>query len=327
MAILTDSALPATAGLHGTVRSYNGSKGFGFIVGQGQFEDVMFSRNELPEDAREVRGQILTGRQVVFDARINPDGRAKATQVKLIAEDGQKLPGVIKSFSSNNGYGFVKSSCLTNDVYFSAQDFAGLVPGANLQGQLVLFEVQTQASGKLKASRIQFQTRKIAEQFAAPSMSWSSPTPRGNNAHAALSNAANSGLLPGIVKTFSERNGYGFIQVPGLPVDIMFRQQVVHGDAVVQGSAVQFTLTQSQDGRLQASQVFCAGDPGMKRAAGAEGFESVKQSKLVGSPVPTTATGQVMTGMVKSYNAQKGWGLISSAGIPGGEVLLVMSSS
>merc|ERR1712039_1077897 len=64
-----------------------------------------------------------------------------------------------------------------------------------------------------------------------------------------------------------------------------------------QGASIQFLVTQGPDGRLQASQ----------------------QSKIGGSAVPTTSTGQVITGTVKSYNVQKGWGLIVSPGIPGGE--------
>lgn len=305
------------AELAGTIRSYNGSKGFGFITGAGEYADVMFSRNELPEDAREVRGQVVEGRQVTFDAVINPDGRAKATRVQLHAAEGQKLPGKIKSYSSQNGYGFVTSSCLPDeqDVYFQATDFPGVPAGANLQGQLVLFETQCTPDGKLKAGRIQFQTKKIAEQFvgggASPQIA------------AGLASTVGSGtMLPGVVKSFSERHGYGFIQVPGLPCDIMFKQANVQGPPVAAGANVQFVLTQSPDQRLQASHVFAAGggvDFGAKRPGGLPGsMPQLKQHKTASAPVETRSTGQMLQGTVKSYNASKGWGLIASPAVPAG---------
>ena len=43
---------------------------YGFINGAGPFSETMFSRNELPEDAREVRGKVIENRKVTFDTYV-----------------------------------------------------------------------------------------------------------------------------------------------------------------------------------------------------------------------------------------------------------------
>ncbi|CAK0796373.1 unnamed protein product [Prorocentrum cordatum] len=96
-----EGSMHAGVPLSGLVKSWNGLKGYGFIPGGQTAEvegDIMFSRNELPADAREVSDKVLRGRQVQFEGQRGADGRAKATAVALFPVEGYPLPGEIKSY-------------------------------------------------------------------------------------------------------------------------------------------------------------------------------------------------------------------------------------
>eukprot|EP00933_Yihiella_yeosuensis_P017796 TRINITY_DN147_c0_g2_i4.p1 TRINITY_DN147_c0_g2~~TRINITY_DN147_c0_g2_i4.p1 ORF type:complete len:301 (-),score=91.67 TRINITY_DN147_c0_g2_i4:319-1221(-) len=239
------------SGLQGTVRSYNGSKGFGFITGQGAFADVMFSRHELPEDAREVRGKFIEGRVVVFDATIKPDGRAKATAVQILPGEGLALSGIVKTYNAQNGYGFVSSHSLPGgDVYFPKSAFGNLADGAQLQGELVIFEAAPKPDGKMAVTKIQFQTSKIAEKVNASGfgmMMMGMPGMMGGQGNMAqqmaMMQAMQGGMkrgggmmggdfkrqkvdipttstgqfMQGTVKSYNNTKGWGLIQSPGIP--------------------------------------------------------------------------------------------------------------
>lgn len=69
--------------MQGTVKSYNGAKGFGFINTTQVEGDIFFGRSDLPEDSREVQGKFMTGRQVVFQLEQTPEGKHKASSVQL----------------------------------------------------------------------------------------------------------------------------------------------------------------------------------------------------------------------------------------------------
>eukprot|EP00933_Yihiella_yeosuensis_P017799 TRINITY_DN147_c0_g3_i1.p1 TRINITY_DN147_c0_g3~~TRINITY_DN147_c0_g3_i1.p1 ORF type:complete len:308 (-),score=89.94 TRINITY_DN147_c0_g3_i1:150-1073(-) len=251
------------AGLMGTVRSYNGAKGFGFITGQGAFADVMFSRHELPEDAREVRGKFVEGRTVTFDAVIKPDGRAKATAVSIVAAEGLPCSGKVKCFMPQNGFGYIQSHSLPdNDARFKLSDFAGVADGNALKNQLVTFEYTALADGKLRVTRASFQTQKIAEQVKMGGMPMM------------------GGMQMGGMQGF-----------PGMQMGGM----------------------QQQFGMMGMQQGVKRGPQDMMMTGFGQAF---KMQKSV--DVPVTSTGQFMQGTVKSYNQVKGWGLISSPGIPSG---------
>lgn len=338
--------------LLGTIRSYNGSKGYGFIIGPAPYGDTMFSRTDLPEDAREVRGNVIENRQVSFDVALQPDGRYKATRVNLPYEPGQKCPGIIKSFSHKNGYGFAKCSCLPEDIRFQlsafqpAQDFALDV---DLSGALVLIEVERNDQGKLKASKIQFQTAHIASKFhsgavagfhggAAASPFDESYGQAGKGGKGMFGKGKEQGgtiaqeMLQGTVKSFSDKHGYGFIAIPGLPLDVRFGREVVEArNGVATGTAVHALLMATPEGKLQAARVVAnakgsgkgkwsafdetqyAPGYGNKRAIDWHAAPPAKQAKkeAAHSQADVTPTGQFHNGTVKSYSIQKGFGFIS----------------
>lgn len=265
----------------GVVKSWNGSKGYGFITSELVNGDVFFSRNELPPEAREVRGTFLEGRQVSFEAAEGTDGRVKATSVAILAMEGQPLAGIIKSYSEQNRYGFVQSSSLSDDVRFQSSDLPPMPPGVNLKGKPVIFEMQQLADGKLRVTKIQFQTSKIAAAVTHGGGGGGAWVPGGAGAWvgggfgahggggafggmmalpaaphaAAYQSQRQNGSLTGSVKSFSERHGYGFITSPGQGGDIKFGKVDLLVESISPGAFVSFILATSPDGRLQAKQV------------------------------------------------------------------------
>jgi len=315
--------------LVGTVKSWNGSKGFGFIMSEQISGDVFFSRNELPPEAREVRGTFLEGRAVAFEAHEGADGRYKATSVQIFPAEGQPLAGMIKSYSEQNRYGFITSSSLPDDVRFQSTDLPPMVSGANLKGKLVTFEMQQLPDGKLRVTKMQFQTSKIAAEVA-PNVGGFTPfgAPAAN-----VINPAMTGFISGIVKSFSEKHGYGFVNIPGQPIDIKFgRVDVMGSNNVDAGEAVKFVPTVGPDGRLQAKNVQPdASRGGIKRTGvptsmlGVSGGDRPgKQQRYggadLGSPEQLAdpgVVGQYLTGAVKSYIPSTGFGFISCPDVSG----------
>ncbi|CAE8590026.1 unnamed protein product [Polarella glacialis] len=325
----------AVAGLSGTVKSWNGAKGFGFITGSSLPQDILFGRTELPGDIREVQGKFMEGRPVVFDAVQGPDGRYKATAVAVPLIEGKEVAGKIKTFSEKHGYGFITSSSLTEDVRFQTTDLPqGVTPGAHLREELVTFEVLALPDGKLRVSSLRFQSKKIAMRVGGMGMGGGMggmAQPGGNMGMVNLQTvqaaqaAQAQGLMTGTVKSFSEKNGYGFLNVAGYPMDIKFGRNELAGGNVSTGESVSFSAVQTPDGRITASNVSSLGG-GMKRPASAMGGMGMMGMGAVQKVAVTeTPTGRSAYGMIKTYNGQKGFGFISSPGVPG-DVFFMMSS-
>jgi len=312
--------------LTGVVKSWNGSKGFGFITCEQVAGDVFFSRNELPAEAREVRGTFLEGRNVAFEAIEDPEGRVKATTVQILASDGEPLAGIIKSYSEQNRYGFVTSSSLGDDARFQSTDLPPMTQGANLKGKLVTFDVQQLPDGKLRVKKMKFQTSKIAATVAAFSV--------GYGGLAALPAAPlGSGLMTGVVKSFSDRHGYGFINTPGHPVDIKFGKADLICETVTAGTWVSFLPALVPDGRVQAKQVQVVttkrpGGPAaptpvwnisnsradkLQRQAGFEDEDGAGGAFAQSLAPP----GQILSGTVKSYMPSKGFGFVTCVDVDG----------
>eukprot|EP00927_Polykrikos_kofoidii_P029147 TRINITY_DN2524_c0_g2_i1.p1 TRINITY_DN2524_c0_g2~~TRINITY_DN2524_c0_g2_i1.p1 ORF type:complete len:456 (+),score=63.20 TRINITY_DN2524_c0_g2_i1:48-1415(+) len=68
--------------LHGTVKSYNSVKGFGFIVQPDMPGDIWFSRDGLDPT---LRSSELTGKAVCFEPARAPDGKPQARNLRLLA--------------------------------------------------------------------------------------------------------------------------------------------------------------------------------------------------------------------------------------------------
>ncbi|CAE8593434.1 unnamed protein product [Polarella glacialis] len=336
--------MAAVAGISGVVKSWNGSKGFGFIQHPEFPGDIFFGRGELPEDLKGVQGKFLDGRPVVFDAAPNPDGKYKATAVAVPFIEGKGIAGKIKTYNPMKRYGFITSSSLTEDVHFQTTDLPqGTDPNSQIGEELVQFEVQAMPDGKLRVSSLRFQNKKIAmrhggaNMMGMPGMMGMMGKGGGNTTVdiQAVQAAQAQGLMTGTIKSYGEKTGYGFLNVVGYPKDIKFgRQDVTNGGIVTVGETVSFSPVQNQDGRVTASNVSSLG--GNKRPASAMGG-MMGMPGMMGMGMPgmmgmmgmggmmkkgpathtVTSTGRSAAGMIKTYNGQKGFGFISSPGIPG----------
>lgn len=319
-------------GLAGVVKSWNSAKGYGFInsEGLGIEGDVLFTWQELPPDAQEVRGSFLQGRPVTFEAEERPDGRVKATSVQIIAVEGQPVAGSIKSYNEKNGYGFVTSSSLPADVRFHRQDIPLVAPGANLIGSLVTFVPVALTDGKLRVSNIMFQSKQTAEKMnvmnvmTIPKIQKGAPmlrVPVVQQLHQqgfGMAKAPQLGgkAITGQVKSFSDKNGYGFIRTPQNPnLDIKFGRNDVPGGTITVGAQVTFLVAVGPDGRAQARSVTLQGQgplhgQGLKRTFMADDGGSWGAGALA---LKHQRMGTSSRGIVKSYNATKGFGFIESS--------------
>lgn len=347
----------------GVVKSYNGLKGFGFLACEGIEGDIFFGRQDLPEDCREVDGNFLGGRQLSF-LPLQAEKGSKASSVHFVVEDGLPYPGVVKTFNEVKGYGFISSSCYESDVRFDRKEFPNLPPGFLPNGKLVTFHVEALPDGKLRGKRVQFQSNEAVKGFFGGFVGGFGGMPqqgKGMQIYQPVQPVyqpvqpvyqpvhqpkqfGGGGSSTGTVKSFSEKNGYGFITVPGQP-DIKFGQaQLVPGAEVSAGTTVRFKMVQSPDGRLSAQQVALASSPsakgGLKRPVLAMGGAYVNgggspQKIMKGgkgaaaAPVPVgrlpsvkaerdpgaESTGQWLSGAIKSFSDKKGFGFITSHGM------------
>jgi len=296
----------------GTVRSYNGAKGFGFIVCENAPGDIYFAKNDLPQDASDVQGKYMQGRLMTFDTLEQPDGKLKVANLLIVPVEGLPVPGVVKGFSEKNGYGFLTSTLLTEDVRFQREDVPQNAPGGVLvPGNKMTFDVLARPDGKLLGKNLRFQMDPTKNPMAAMGgtnamgNNMMGNNMMGNNMmnNGMVGNTMNRqqpqmassgarpgdqgtdlGIMEGTVKSFSERNGYGFISAPGHNQDIKFGKNNLGGlDSLPKGTSVTFNAYCMQDGRIQARDVIPA-HGGFKRFAEAEGEDepAAKKTALAG---------------------------------------------
>merc|ERR1712232_77132 len=191
------------------------------------------------------------------------------------------------------------------------------------------------------------------QQWSPPMQQWSAPGKGcggccGAKGAGKAMNWNTTGSTTGTVKSFSDKNGYGFITIPGRQ-DIKFgKMDLVGVESVTAGARVTFQTVNAPDGRQQAKQVQVSGGGGgnafpnfgVKRPfepsyngkgdgnMGSFGGAMMQQKRPRPSPGPTEWQGQGaggeamgeekwVSGTVKSFNAKKGFGFLVSEEIQG----------
>lgn len=271
----------------GTVKSWNGGNGYGFIECPGAGGDIMFLRTSLPPDCKEVRGKFLDGKQVQFEVKTGNNGKSQAENIQIHVNEGDFLAGRIKTFSDKNGYGFIESSMMPGqDVRFGMADFKDMMPGVNLRDQLVIFQVMSTPDGKQRVSKIMFQSSKIAQNVKAHGL---------------------------VGATMGGMGGMGGQSMAGVCPYFAKGQ-------CTKGNECRWSHGNQMPGR-PALQNFDMGGQmgGMKRGAGAMGGggnmgkgNGFKKLKTSADPI---STGQHASGIIKSYNAAKAFGFITADGL------------
>lgn len=272
-----ENAAPSELASQGTVKSYNGLKGMGFITSEGMAGDIIFFRRDLPSDASDVQGKFMEGQSVMFDAVAQPDGRVKATAVQLVAVEGAPIAGEVKSFSERNGYGFLRSTSFPGeDFRFQAGDLVQGSPVAT--GAKMIFDAVPRPDGKLMAKNLRFQNLSGSQgaMGKGAAQHWSAgdsygpprppPLPPPRPSMPPPAPPASGEVWSGTVKSFSERNGYGFINVVGEPEDVKFSAADLGGlTNVAPGTPVRFQPAFAAGGRVQAREILL--ERGTKRSA------------------------------------------------------------
>merc|ERR1719373_935446 len=132
--------------------------------------------------------------------------------------DGANMGGTIKSVNAAKGFGFIVARGLPGDIYFktSSQEF--------VEGQNVYFTLRWTRDGK----------------------------PQANNVTSAMSNGEE---VIGAIKSFSDKNGYGFVAANDYAQDIYFKKQDLPHElqgldgAEVAGAQVSVTIALQNDGK------------------------------------------------------------------------------
>jgi len=295
------------------VKTWNGSRGYGFIA-SGQIQgDVMFLRSHLPADAKEVRGKFLEGRTVNFDLTTGPDGRSQGANIQITAKDGDFIAGEVISYSERNGYGFIRSSSLTAEVRFNRSDLDALIPGIDLRNELVIAKVHQMPDGKLRADKVMFQSSKIANRLkmGAGMMGGFGKGGFGKGGFGGFGGKGGFGgfggkggydggfggyggyggkggyeeeklvATQGVVVSYNTGKGYGFLKCGKSPVDVYFKASGNY----TPGMNLAFNLKINKDGKPSAINL----QAGMN-------------------------SGESYTGTVKAFNQGKGYGFISVPG-------------
>merc|ERR1712216_432554 len=121
----------------GTIKSYQGKNGYGFIQSPSLQGDIYFKHQA---------GGVEPGMQVNFLLHYAPDGKPQARDVvpapEMTAGDGDTLIGTVKSFNDKTGYGFVVVEGQPQDFYFKKISLPA--------------ELQAMAAGELKGMQLTF---------------------------------------------------------------------------------------------------------------------------------------------------------------------------
>lgn len=275
----------------GTVKSFNTQKGYGMIAcastEQQYGKDVFFTSASCPW------GVPQPGEQVNFSVRMEDKGPA-AYEVQPAAvayaayhgaADGKRYAGFVKSFNYQKGFGMI--SCVATeqkygkDVFFASAACSGGVPQ---QGEQVRFSVRMEDKGPVAA-----EVQLVAAPLPFHPLPAPVPVPLYHRPHDGQRHV-------GTVKSFNLQKGYGMISCAATEhqygKDVFFTSAACPSGIPRTGDQVNFSVRMEDKGPA-ASEV----QPAFAAYAAHHG-----------SP-----NGQRYVGAVKSFNNQKGFGMISCA--------------
>jgi len=229
--------------------------------------------------------------------QMGKDGRPRANNVQSCAMElvhqamqktqGSIIEGTIKSYNERHGYGFISSHQLQRDAQFKTAELTMDLQamGMTLIGRLVDCQVQTLPDGKFKATHIALK--------------------QGGGCGGCCGGCCNGGCcngcdsmggsqssrVRGYIYNFDPNSRLGVINAPGVANEVHFYEGT--GQNLPPGTEVTFVLQVLPDGSTQ----------GVDVAVGAGG--------MAGMAMQSQDGGQI-TGMVKVFNDQRGFGFISS---------------
>jgi len=269
-----------------------------------------------------------------------PDGNC--CQCTACDSAWSRYQGIIKSYNSMSGYGFIMAEGLDRDVYLSKRELPIEMQQTRLEkGAEVTFELRVLEDGKPQACSVQFSSGRpqgtLHSQVALPG-------PAVVTDHSRLPHGV---LLHGTVRSYSPRHGYGFLYLGAAlkSQDLFFAKRDLPWDCQEQslvGEPFSFEVTFGPNGKQQATTMLWLGCIPEGRAlaescmpylearnSGASVGNATRLPAIPTSFTPatttppppptlaTTATGTTsndfehrFTGTVRSYSSPGGYGFI-----------------
>lgn len=209
----------------GTVATYNGAKGFGFIRIPDQPNDVHFKKEVVQPEFQQ---QELVGKTVRFTITIH-NGKPQAQTAQFLA---RPPVGYVPPLDDGPGGGAKRPAP-------SANPYLGLGTGL------------AAASPAAKRPRVGGLPAGAAGWVSAPA-AWPGASGGGPSLTAV-------GQMTGVIKSFNPGKGFGFIESPTSPgADVYFKAshlgQHAHTEGLV-GTQVSFHASSTPDGKLQGSSI------------------------------------------------------------------------
>jgi len=312
----------------GTIKSYNPQKGWGFVAcdetQQLYGKDILVLADELPS------GSATQGQQVYFFVSQGRKGPL-ATNVRYVGD--RRLPGpkqeppamlresaatlststtfigVLKSFNSGNGWGFVECKEAYNiygkDILVLREDLEGLprAPGTRVSftitqgrnGPLARSLCCLSGGGVPMSATASLAPMRLTQSWPKPS-SAPSPAPWVSIGRPMPSKVPSGPLehVCGRIKSFDERNGWGFVEGDAIREvygkDIFVSKISLQGQTVSPGDQVKLSLEMGMKGPMAVN------------------VQVLPQGSFSAEGTP----GTVYMGTIKSFNSEKGWGFVTS---------------
>jgi len=206
---------------------------------------------------------------------------------------GSSMTGQVKNADRTKGYGFITCPSIPVDIYFKLEE--PVQPG-----QTVSFTLNWTRDCKPQAAAVR-------------------PFLQGGE------------IAVGTIKSYSDKNEYGFISFPDSPQEVYFKRmdlpegfQAGTSNELI-GLTVRCGIKLHKDGKPQAQDMDVVSGPpqGVKRApAGDDGDGGMtmpaKRQRMSTDGAPQEqSSGQQAQGKIKTYNSVKGFGFIVSDVVPG----------
>lgn len=277
---------------HGTVKSFNEKSGFGFIACQ-ELKD-MFGRDVFVH-AKQMRG-VSVGEAVSFAIVLNKDNHPQGFDI-VPEEDGK---GKGKGYGMDDAWGGWGCKGGDKGMEKGMKGMYAAMPGWGGFGGIDMsmgggkgWDSGKGDGGKGKSKDASYGKAGGARSDAGPDV------------------MEELGQGVGVLKSFNQKNGYGFIDCPEmkeLGYQDVFLHQAQVGNFNV-GDQVMFTCFLNSKGKAQAKDL-CRPGEASGGSTGGKGKTKGGRRESAGAPDVQEVLGE-LAGTIKSFNEKSGYGFIT----------------
>lgn len=225
--VVLPAVSPAVDMLRGTISSFNGEKGWGFVA-LPDGEDAFFIRDECPAGRA---FQALKGQEVLVETiEVREDGKRRAKGVRLTAATfgavaaplaglnaglgaaaaAPPATGTVVSFNPNKGWGFVRTAAGEEAFFIRDESPAGHSLQVSPGDPVTWAEMDIREDGKLRARGVQLARGGIGGLAVGAALS----SGGGFGGAAGPGGTVRLGInVPAIVLSFNNEKGWGFVKL------------------------------------------------------------------------------------------------------------------